>query len=45
MVKIGSSTLSMKGDRLKARDVVKSLGKVVEISNKLFSMISYLHQY
>ena len=42
MVKMGSSTLSIWGDCLKEWDGMKSLAKVVEISEE-FSMISYMH--
>ena len=45
MVEIKSSALIIRGDRLKERDVVKSLAKIVDIIEKLFSVISYLYQY
>ena len=37
---MGSSTLGIWGDRLKEWDAMKSLAKVVEISEKEFPMIS-----
>ena len=42
---MGPSTLNIWGDWLKEWDVMKSLAKVVEISEKEFPMISYKHQY
>ena len=39
-MKMGSSTLGIWGDWLKEWDAMKSLAKVVEISEKEFSMIS-----
>ena len=45
MIKMGSSALGIRGDRLKEGDVVKYLAKVIEIFEKLSSMISYLNEY
>ena len=42
---MGSSTLDIRGDRLKERDAAKSLSKVVETLYELFLMISYSYQY
>ena len=42
---MGSFALGIRGDQLKEWDAVKSLAKVVEILKKLFSIISYSHQY
>ena len=45
MVKIGSLSLGISGDRLKEWDIIKSLAKVVKILEKFFLMISFLYQY
>ena len=42
---MGSSALDIKRDRLKEPYVIKSLVKVVEISEKVFSIISYSYEY
>ena len=45
VIKMGSSALDILGDWLKEWDAMKSLAKVVEISEREFSMIFYMHQY
>ena len=42
---MGSSILDIQGNRLNEWDAMKSLGKIVEILEKEFSMISYMYQY
>ena len=42
---MGLSTLGIWGDWLKKWDEMKSLAKVVEISDKEFQMIFYMHEY
>ena len=42
---MGLSTLHICGDWLKKWDVIKALAKLVKISEKELSMISFIHQY
>ena len=38
-----SSTISIRGDRLKICDAIISLTKLVKISDNVFSMVSFIH--
>ena len=45
MVNMGSSTLGIIGNLLKEQDAVKLLAKVIEILEKMLSIIFYSYQY
>ena len=45
VVKRGSSTMGICGDRIKEGDVMKSIAHAVEMSKIVFMMISYTHKY